>query len=137
MIRRPPRSTRTDTLFPYTTLFRSVPIFGNIGEVGVTDDDQQIKIGLIAVLRIIDPVAATITAEQDDLLDLAVLLPRLRRARGRNGKFVHQTPRRARQFFLLRRGQMVDIISHHRILAIFSPGGKTSLRPIRSEKQTS
>src|SRR3546814_18619940 len=24
-IRRPPRSTRTDTLFPYTTLFRSLP----------------------------------------------------------------------------------------------------------------
>src|SRR3546814_5176178 len=26
MIRRPPRSTRTDTLFPYTTLFRSCPL---------------------------------------------------------------------------------------------------------------
>src|SRR3546814_1465149 len=26
MIRRPPRSTRTDTLFPYTTLFRSIDI---------------------------------------------------------------------------------------------------------------
>src|SRR3546814_2502809 len=26
MIRRPPRSTRTDTLFPYTTLFRSVEV---------------------------------------------------------------------------------------------------------------
>src|SRR3546814_9563242 len=26
MIRRPPRSTRTDTLFPYTTLFRSVRV---------------------------------------------------------------------------------------------------------------
>src|SRR3546814_9161800 len=26
MIRRPPRSTRTDTLFPYTTLFRSNPL---------------------------------------------------------------------------------------------------------------
>src|SRR3546814_3235003 len=26
MIRRPPRSTRTDTLFPYTTLFRSPPV---------------------------------------------------------------------------------------------------------------
>src|SRR3546814_17202577 len=26
MIRRPPRSTRTDTLFPYTTLFRSNPV---------------------------------------------------------------------------------------------------------------
>src|SRR3546814_14897283 len=30
MIRRPPRSTRTDTLFPYTTLFRSA-IEQNIG----------------------------------------------------------------------------------------------------------
>src|SRR3546814_7329152 len=28
MIRRPPRSTRTDTLFPYTTLFRSEPGHG-------------------------------------------------------------------------------------------------------------
>src|SRR3546814_18431387 len=28
MIRRPPRSTRTDTLFPYTTLFRSGQPFG-------------------------------------------------------------------------------------------------------------
>src|SRR3546814_2140230 len=27
MIRRPPRSTRTDTLFPYTTLFRSARAF--------------------------------------------------------------------------------------------------------------
>src|SRR3546814_9101852 len=29
MIRRPPRSTRTDTLFPYTTLFRSRPVRGD------------------------------------------------------------------------------------------------------------
>src|SRR3546814_4739193 len=28
MIRRPPRSTRTDTLFPYTTLFRSPSAYG-------------------------------------------------------------------------------------------------------------
>src|SRR3546814_8984279 len=28
MIRRPPRSTRTDTLFPYTTLFRSGALLG-------------------------------------------------------------------------------------------------------------
>src|SRR3546814_14551289 len=32
MIRRPPRSTRTDTLFPYTTLFRSEVIFGIPGD---------------------------------------------------------------------------------------------------------
>src|SRR3546814_3450229 len=32
MIRRPPRSTRTDTLFPYTTLFRSkLPAEGPVG----------------------------------------------------------------------------------------------------------
>src|SRR3546814_15363408 len=33
MIRRPPRSTRTDTLFPYTTVFRSVVA------VQATDDE--------------------------------------------------------------------------------------------------
>src|SRR3546814_5032897 len=33
MIRRPPRSTRTDTLFPYTTLFRS-PDYLSIGRTG-------------------------------------------------------------------------------------------------------
>src|SRR3546814_11864773 len=31
MIRRPPRSTRTDTLFPYTTLFRSRFVPGDEG----------------------------------------------------------------------------------------------------------
>src|SRR3546814_4920225 len=32
MIRRPPRSTRTDTLFPYTTLFRSSDTLGAFEE---------------------------------------------------------------------------------------------------------
>src|SRR3546814_6532957 len=30
MIRRPPRATRTDTLFPYTTLFRSVAMLATV-----------------------------------------------------------------------------------------------------------
>src|SRR3546814_10835950 len=30
MIRRPPSSTRTDTLFPYTTLFRSLGVFDEL-----------------------------------------------------------------------------------------------------------
>src|SRR3546814_3814494 len=36
MIRRPPRSTRTDTLFPYTTLFRSYsrPLDGGLWPIG-------------------------------------------------------------------------------------------------------
>src|SRR3546814_17182219 len=33
MIRRPPRSTRTDTLFPYTTLFRSHEGIGHLGGI--------------------------------------------------------------------------------------------------------
>src|SRR3546814_19119907 len=32
MIRRPPRSTRTDTLFPYTTLFRSIDPFRRVAD---------------------------------------------------------------------------------------------------------
>src|SRR3546814_4417148 len=32
MIRRPPRSTRTDTLFPYTTLFRSIVYMRTAGK---------------------------------------------------------------------------------------------------------
>src|SRR3546814_1512902 len=36
MIRRPPRSTRTDTLFPYTTLFRSADFHGIAHSYAVT-----------------------------------------------------------------------------------------------------
>src|SRR3546814_20249164 len=41
MIRRPPRSTRTDTLFPYTTLFRSAAYL-SIG-TGIGRDDFNIE----------------------------------------------------------------------------------------------
>src|SRR3546814_4733984 len=52
MIRRPPRSTRTDTLFPYTTLFRSVADFkitnpGNVSPVLVARHDGN-GAGLLA-----------------------------------------------------------------------------------------
>src|SRR3546814_7382763 len=40
MIRRPPRSTRTDTLFPYTTLFRSSR--GAIGTCPAREKDWSI-----------------------------------------------------------------------------------------------
>src|SRR3546814_17918040 len=38
MIRRPPRSTRTDTLFPYTTLFRSGVQWSSIDAVAEEED---------------------------------------------------------------------------------------------------
>src|SRR3546814_6847075 len=41
MIRRPPRSTRTDTLFPYTTLFRSNISDQGTGQVGFGNDRQH------------------------------------------------------------------------------------------------
>src|SRR3546814_3056743 len=43
MIRRPPRSTRTDTLFPYTTLFRSVVV--------VDRNQRLVRIGEHALQR--------------------------------------------------------------------------------------
>src|SRR3546814_17845056 len=54
MIRRPPRSTRTDTLFPYTTLFRSVISRANDSEYGLggtiwTNDAER---GLHVALQI-------------------------------------------------------------------------------------
>src|SRR3546814_6001998 len=45
MIRRPPRSTRTDTLFPYTTLFRSLQ-----GPVAALQVPHQLR-GAVAVER--------------------------------------------------------------------------------------
>src|SRR3546814_2313003 len=41
MIRRPPRSTRTDTLFPYTTLFRSLQDNLDIGRHEIGDERRQ------------------------------------------------------------------------------------------------
>src|SRR3546814_13779945 len=43
MLRRPPRSTRTDTLFPYTTLFRSQRSFRSfdMGTKAITDASFQ------------------------------------------------------------------------------------------------
>src|SRR3546814_1760861 len=46
MIRRPPRSTRTDTLFPYTTLFRSA-LAGLAGTGRLDGGVQRQQVGLL------------------------------------------------------------------------------------------
>src|SRR3546814_3775794 len=59
MIRRPPRSTRTDTLFPYTTLFRSnVPLLGLRHDGLVDDAEQQLALPGRSRLRNLGPAHA-------------------------------------------------------------------------------
>src|SRR3546814_14858639 len=84
MILRPPRSTRTDTLFPYTTLFRSVRrreiLPRDIGCVGMEAqrtlgaDRYPIIGGEVerAVRRLDQLIAREIHAVQQQLLILAV-----------------------------------------------------------------
>src|SRR3546814_1382182 len=53
MIRRPPRSTRTDTLFPYTTLFRSQYNVGDAQKYlfGTRDADQMLQQAALSTVR--------------------------------------------------------------------------------------
>src|SRR3546814_7816087 len=78
MIRRPPRSTRTDTLFPYTTLFRSME-----DAIGAQIDDYLIKPVnpkqvLLTIKKILDNkrlvTARTTSAYQQDFLNLGLTL---------------------------------------------------------------
>src|SRR3546814_10840500 len=56
MIRRPPRSTRTDTLFPYTTLFRS-----RAAVLGAND-------GIVSTASLLTGIAASGAARETILL---------------------------------------------------------------------
>src|SRR3546814_18735459 len=92
MIRRPPRSTRTDTLFPYTTLFRStthyleeaqelcsrVAILDR-GSVAVIEPTRQLlarhpyrflRIKLVGDARLQDALQSLVTAEVDGAVEL-------------------------------------------------------------------
>src|SRR3546814_5568445 len=53
MIRRPPRSTRTDTLFPYTTLCRSLELF-----LGASGDAQSAKFVNVAEITRAQPAVS-------------------------------------------------------------------------------
>src|SRR3546814_12966887 len=58
MIRRPPRSTRTDTLFPYTTLFRSARLACRSaeaprGEHAVHRPEARHMLGIVPVVELL------------------------------------------------------------------------------------
>src|SRR3546814_3513179 len=71
MIRRPPRSTRTDTLFPYTTLFRSIDAavdgdgngrhlaYGTVAGLGFDLSDTVSMSTEVSVTRDRDPAGHT------------------------------------------------------------------------------
>src|SRR3546814_3811217 len=103
MIRRPPRSTRTYTLFPYTTLFRS-PFAGAAHRIGTakieTDIDLGTGIGVIVNqqgcrLGIAAPVIGEremVEAEAHRFAREGFEEPVLIRRRGNfEGEFLHQT----------------------------------------------
>src|SRR3546814_16105562 len=58
MIRRPPRSTRTDTRFPYTTLFRSLSddIIGGNASTEPLDNDEPDEVLELTDLELTDTV---------------------------------------------------------------------------------
>src|SRR3546814_9333179 len=58
MIRRPPRSTRTDTLFPYTTLFRSL-------KAAVVESQERLAKGLPSASPGTKTILETIAEKSD------------------------------------------------------------------------
>src|SRR3546814_6838805 len=65
MIRRPPRSTRTDTLFPYTTLFRSLP--AEAGTANATAVDIALRNGYDDGLTDVEVTPAGVPGEPNKL----------------------------------------------------------------------
>src|SRR3546814_13587741 len=109
MIRRPPRSTRTDTLFPYTTLFRSVQLYrprGNVAALYVADHGSPgVTGGMMTCLETLDPArGATAAVEIFSLIAVG------------SG--------RSRQSFAFHRHQRLIF----RILAAFAPRNRSALR---------
>src|SRR3546814_2467559 len=63
MIRRPPRSTRTDTLFPYTTLFRSVHM-PHLAEAAMNVIERRLHRPMIGLPAALDAAAHLFDLEQ-------------------------------------------------------------------------
>src|SRR3546814_19805409 len=68
MIRRPPRSTRTDTLFPYTTLFRShlfatAPLVA-LAAMGDANGDDMLSVCGDGLGRLVDRVLPAVDAPE-------------------------------------------------------------------------
>src|SRR3546814_18947245 len=82
MIRRPPRSTRTDTLFPYTTLFRSqnaaVPLLAQLVDLVEEAPEGALCCGRQLLALVVEREATRAAVKQREAevgLELLDLLP--------------------------------------------------------------
>src|SRR3546814_1685816 len=74
MILRPPSSTRTDTLFPYTTLFRSA---GYVFQDGRLSPHKRVRSNLLYGLRLADPAHRRLDFDEaNSFLGISHLLDR-------------------------------------------------------------
>src|SRR3546814_3677463 len=104
MIRRPPRSTRTDTLFPYTTLFRSrhariaarqqgIQFEDAAGFLGMMDADEEIGIaahrGWQMHLRLVHHRSEEHTSELQSLMRISYAVFCLKKKKKQNNKTLH------------------------------------------------
>src|SRR3546814_11578904 len=74
IIRRPPRSTRTDTLFPYTTLFRAhAGLIGGLQKLEAQAPDYAALINDLAThlqrIAVLQMLPAARSEEDEDALD--------------------------------------------------------------------
>ena len=58
-----------DLVGPEQVVVGLAPVFLEVGQLLVVGDHQQVVVGLVAALGIVDPVAARVASEQDDLED--------------------------------------------------------------------
>src|SRR3546814_17362522 len=70
MIRRPPRSTRTDTLFPYTTLFRSQV---SMGDIILSGGEMGALLLLDACIRLLPGVMGAASSGDDESFENGLL----------------------------------------------------------------
>src|SRR3546814_13278159 len=95
MQRRPPRSTRTDTLFPYTALFRSFPPLDDTGLVmRKLDDSRQCLVASPGLIS--SPVTSPVDLSRFPSLDLGPVRPdylwELESADGQKASVPHGQP---------------------------------------------
>src|SRR3546814_7797995 len=83
MIRRPPRSTRTDTLFPYTTLFRSTVGVVDHRAIEVPLRHQQAELGRLLVR------SEEHTSELQSLMRISYAVFCLKKKKNKNKSHTH------------------------------------------------